>query len=139
MLTLQFSGINTIDFTHTLVAIEKMKQSTNIGAEFESKFLDYLKTVFKRLRYNTIEFKRQKGGTQFGFDIRVSFTDNNSKHRTFVFECKNYNTELDWSKIRVKLDDLEDSHHEIDGYFLISPKKDISNATGKWGRTKPTS
>ncbi|MBL0741395.1 tetratricopeptide repeat protein [Chryseolinea lacunae] len=97
------------------------------GNEFELQVLQYLRSLFGELEFPIIEARRQKAGTQNGFDIRIGFLDQNGRERKFYFECKEYKTSISWNEISVKLQELYASNHQADGYIALSPYVDFSN------------
>jgi tetratricopeptide (TPR) repeat protein len=97
------------------------------GIDFERKALEYLKSLFEQLGFPVLEARSQQSGTQNGFDIRITFHDDQNKVRKFYFECKDYTSKLYWEKIAVKILELNTSRHPVDGFIAISPHEDLSN------------
>ena len=97
------------------------------GNDFEVKTCTFLKDLFEELDFLVIEARQQKSGTQNGFDILIKFVDDYGKERNFHFECKNYESTLNWEKISIKILELSATGYGIDGFFAVSPKIDISN------------
>jgi hypothetical protein len=71
----------------------------NKGIDFEHKALEYLKSLFEQLGFPVLEARNQQSGTQNGFDIRITFQDDQNKVRQFYFECKDYTSKLYWKGI----------------------------------------
>lgn len=97
------------------------------GTDFEKLALKFLVELFEEVGFLVIEKRLQTSGTQNGFDIVITFLDDYEQERRFCFECKNYDTPLSYEKILVKLGELSSLPYKVDGFFAISPKKDISN------------
>lgn len=97
------------------------------GTDFEIKTCDFLKALFEELGFHVIEARRQITGTQNGFDILIKFFDEYDRERNFHFECKDYETALNWEKISIKILELSATGYEVDCFFAISPKIDITN------------
>lgn len=97
------------------------------GVDFEIVTCEFLKTLFEELGFLVVEARQQKSGTQNGFDILMKFVDGYGKERNFYFECKDYETALNWEKISIKILELSAMGYQVDGFFAVSPKIDISN------------
>lgn len=97
------------------------------GSEFEKSASKFLEALFEELGFLVIEVRRQKSGTQNGFDLRIQFVDEYGKERNFYFECKDYETPLNWEKISIKILELSATGYSVDGFFAFSPKIDITN------------
>ncbi len=97
------------------------------GSEFELSFCEFIKTTFEEMGYQVIEVRKQTSGTQNGFDVKVSFLDDDDNERDLFFECKDYDTQLQWSDILPKMIELEAANYNVDGFIAVSPKKNISN------------
>lgn len=112
------------------LAVIKNKLNIRIlakGTDFEINTCKFLKTLFEELGFFVIEARQQKSGTQNGFDVLIKFVDEYGKERNFHFECKDYETPLNWEKISIKTLELSAMTYSVDGFFAISPKIDISN------------
>ncbi len=113
----------------------------NKGSEFEKATQTLFKAVFTELGFHVIDVRKQWSGTQNGFDVRVTFLDADESERVLFFECKNYDSDLDWSSIVEKVLELESSNYHVDGFVALSPKKELSNikdhvAAGLQGKFK---
>ncbi|AXY78150.1 tetratricopeptide repeat protein [Paraflavitalea soli] len=97
------------------------------GIDFEIKALKYLRSLFEYLGFRVTAERQQDTGTQNGFDLRISFFDDNGKLRHFYFECKDYNTTLYWKDLLTKIIELNTSRHQVDGFIAMSPHVDLSN------------
>lgn len=97
------------------------------GTDFEINTCNFLKALFEELGYPVIDARRQKSGTQNGFDILIKFFDEYDRERNFHFECKDYETPLNWKEILIKILELAATGYTVDGFFAVSPKVDISN------------
>jgi hypothetical protein len=97
------------------------------GTEFESIVVPFFKTIFKEAGFLVLDVRNQKSGTQNGFDIKITFNDLSSTERHLFVECKYYSTPLKWDEIFRKQLELFDSNQSIDGFVLLSPKRDLSN------------
>ena len=81
------------------------------GEDFEKLVKPFFRHIFEKMGYFVIEVRKQTSGTQNGFDIAVTFLDDNGKERQFFIECKYYTTsKLDWSEIVNKQIELEASN-----------------------------
>ena len=107
--------------------VKPRKASVKVGAEFEDDMLAFFDKFFRELEYTIVEIRKQNSGTQNGFDIRVRILDEYDNEKNLFFECKFYETELDWGEITVKVLQLESVRYSIDAFVAISPKVDISN------------
>lgn len=97
------------------------------GTDFEKQALEFFEGLFKELGYTIIAARNQRSGTQNGFDIMITFLDKYERERIFCLECKNYETQLRFEAILVKLHELDATSYDVDGFLAISPKEDISN------------
>lgn len=97
------------------------------GTDFEIKACAFFKALFEELGFHVIEARRQITGTQNGFDILIKFFDDYDRERNFHFECKDYETALNWEKISIKILELSATNYEVDCFFAVSPKIDITN------------
>ena len=87
------------------------------GTDFEIKTCEFLKALFEELGFHVIEARREKSGTQNGFDILIKFFDEYDRERNFHFECKDYETPLNWDKISIKILELSAMSYKVDGFF----------------------
>ncbi|WP_299363455.1 hypothetical protein [Winogradskyella sp.] len=97
------------------------------GTEFESYTKPFFRKVFEEIGFDVLEVRNQTSGTQNGFDIKVSFTDDNGIDRSIFIECKYYETKLSFTQIVKKVIELNGSNYVPDGFIALSPKEDISN------------
>ncbi len=97
------------------------------GSDFEKLSEQFLKYIFNKSGFVVVEIRRQKSGTQYGFDLLVKFGDESDITRSIHFECKDYRTDLKWHQIRDKIDQLGASSYIPDGFVALSPQKNISN------------
>jgi hypothetical protein len=97
------------------------------GSLFEEKVELLFRKIFSEAGYHVIDIRRQQAGSQNGFDIRVTFLDDDSNERVLFFECKNYETLLDWENILEKILELASVSYSVDGFIVLSPKVEVSN------------
>jgi hypothetical protein len=98
------------------------------GEDFEKLVKPFFRHIFEKMGYFVIEVRKQTSGTQNGFDIAVTFLDDNGKERQFFIECKYYTTsKLDWSEIVNKQIELEASNYTVGAFIVLSPLRDLSN------------
>jgi len=109
------------------VPTSKAKTKGNKGTQFESDLEIFFKKFLKILGYTIIEVRNQKSGTQNGFDVRVRILDSYNNEKNLYFECKFYDSVLDWSEISTKIIQIDATGYKIDGFIALSPKVDISN------------
>lgn len=99
----------------------------NKGTNFEKAVEKFLTALLIELNMPKIEIRPQKSGTQNGFDLRVKCLDEYDQERNIFFECKFYETKLDWGEIATKIVQLEASNYDPDAFIALSPSMDISN------------
>jgi hypothetical protein len=97
------------------------------GSEFEKQVQGFFRKVFEEMGFTVIEVRRQWAGTQNGFDVKVVFLNENDIECTLFFECKDYDSTLDWADIFTKVCELEGSNYSVDGFIALSPRVPISN------------
>jgi hypothetical protein len=98
------------------------------GSDFEKLVQPFFKKIFEEMGFLVIQVRKQDSGTQNGFDISVSFFDDNDQEREFFIECKYYTTaQLEWSEILNKQLQLEASSHNPTAFIVLSPLKNLSN------------
>jgi hypothetical protein len=98
------------------------------GSDFEKLVQPFFKKIFEEMGFLVIQVRKQDSGTQNGFDISVSFFDDNEQEREFFIECKYYTTaQLEWSEILKKQLQLEASSHKPTAFIVLSPLKNLSN------------
>lgn len=99
----------------------------NKGTDFEKAVMSLLERIFGEINYVVTKSRIQKSGTQNGYDIAIQFLDDCDTEHSFFFECKNYNSTLEFSEISKKIWELESANYKVDGFVTISPHVDISN------------
>lgn len=98
------------------------------GSDFEKLVQPFFKKIFEEMGFLVIQVRKQDSGTQNGFDISVSFFDDNEQEREFFIECKYYTTaQLEWSEILNKQLQLEASSHKPTAFIVLSPLRNLSN------------
>jgi hypothetical protein len=106
------------------------------GEDFERLVKPFFKELFEKMGFFILEVRKQNAGTQNGFDIAVTFLDDNGIERQVFIECKYYTSaKLDWSEIVTKQVQLESSNYKVTGFILLSPLRNLSNIednTQKW-------
>jgi len=112
---------------HYLPVISIAMPKKKDGADLEKCTLEFFKKLFEELGYYVVSARRQWAGTQNGFDVKIVFLDEDDNEWQLFFECKDYDTTLDWGHILQKVLELEASSYNASGFIALSPKKDISN------------
>jgi len=98
------------------------------GSDFETLVKPFFKDLFEQMGFTVLEVRKQQAGDQKGFDIFISFLDDNGEERHFFIECKYYTTvKLDWSEIFYKQMQLEASAYEPTAFIALSPLCNLSN------------
>jgi hypothetical protein len=97
------------------------------GSEFEIQVQKFFRKIFEEMGFTVIEVRRQWAGTQNGFDVRVTFLNEDDNECTLFFECKDYDSTLEWNDIFPKVCELDASNYAVDGFVALSPKVPISN------------
>ena len=97
------------------------------GNEFETLVKPFFEQLFEDLGFDVLHVRGQLAGTQNGFDLRIEFKDRKGKTRNLFIECKYYSTKLPWSEIFRKQVELNAANYSVDGFLLLSPKRDLSN------------
>lgn len=98
------------------------------GTQFEILAQKFFERIFDEINYVVLKSRRQKSGTQNGFDISIQFLDDNDNEQNLFIECKDYTSELDWKNLLTKLHELDASaYDDITGFIGLSPKVNISN------------
>lgn len=98
------------------------------GSDFENLIKPFFKEVFTKMGFLVIQVRKQDSGTQNGFDISVSFYDENDQARELFFECKYYTTaQLEWSDIFNKQMQLSASNQNPTAFIALSPLRNLSN------------
>lgn len=103
------------------------KSNVAKGSDFEKATQDFFEKIFKEMGFQVLSVRRQWSGTQNGFDIRINFLDSDEFERALFFECKDYDTALDWGHILEKIIELDAANYQVDGFIALSPKMDLSN------------
>jgi hypothetical protein len=98
------------------------------GSDFEELVKPFFRKVFEDMGFLVIQVRKQKSGSQNGFDISVSFFDDNDLEREIFIECKYYTkSALNWVDIFNKQIQLKGSNHYPCAFILLSPLRDLSN------------
>lgn len=97
------------------------------GAEFEKRIQEFFRKIFEEMGFFVMEVRRQWAGTQNGFDVKIVFLKGADRECTLFFECKDYNSKLDWSDLFDKACELEGSNYVVDGFIVLSPRVTVSN------------
>lgn len=109
--------------------MEVKKSSQEIGNEFENHVLDFFVWLFNEIGFSVLKERKQKAGTQNGFDVFLKIIKDNSIHRIFI-ECKNYKSNIEIAQILQKAMEIESNYilnSENDIFIAISPKTNFSN------------
>lgn len=97
------------------------------GDNFEDATKEFVNKLFPELGYTVLSGRKQKSGTQYGFDIFVEFLDNLDMDKLFLFECKDYSNDVEWKELEHKILQVDASAYDPTAFIGISPKADISN------------
>lgn len=98
------------------------------GSDFENLVKPFFRKVFEEMGFLVIQVRKQNSGTQNGFDVSVSFLDEDDNDREIFFECKYYtSSKLNWADILTKQLELGASNHKPTAFVLLSPLRDLSN------------
>lgn len=97
------------------------------GSEFEKQVQSFFRLLFENMGFIVIEVRKQWSGTQNGFDVRISFLNDDENECTLFFECKDYDSKLDWNDIFPKVLELDSANYAVDGFIALSPRVPISN------------
>ena len=109
------------------ILIEEVNIHMQKGSNLEKNAEIFLRELFEKMGFITTEVRRQKSGTQNGFDILVEFLDDDDLEKKFYFECKDYTKPVEWKEFLDKILQLDASSHKIDCFIALSPKSSISN------------
>jgi hypothetical protein len=98
------------------------------GSDFEKLIQPFFKDLFEKMGFLVFQVRKQDSGNQNGFDISISFLDDNDLEREFFIECKYYTTaQLNWADIFNKQMQLDSSNHKPAAFIALSPLRDLSN------------
>lgn len=116
-----------IKTNHELKPVEKGALLENSVLELLEKFFDICEESRKEI-IEKIKLRRQKSGTQFGFDIDFAYRNKANETVECVIECKNYEREVKLDDILPKLEQLRVvTRRKIEHWILISPYRNIDN------------
>jgi hypothetical protein len=82
------------------------------GNNFENLTREFLAKLFENMGFQVLKNRKQWAGTQYGFDIRVNFLDDDEFEREILFECKDYSDSVEWAKLIDKLIQVHASPYE---------------------------
>ncbi len=105
------------------------KSNQQIGNEFEGHVLDFFVWLFNKIGFSVTKERKQKAGTQNGFDVFLKIMNHNSFRRIFI-ECKNYTSNVEIGQVFQKAMELETNYQlnsKNDVFIAISPKTNFSN------------
>lgn len=97
------------------------------GDKFETLTRDFVSNLFSELGYTVLRVRKQKSGTQYGFDVLVEFLDDLDMERGFYFECKDYSSDIEWKEFQDKVMQIDASAYDPTAFIGLSPKADLSN------------
>ena len=109
-------------------ALTRNLHSQSIGEIFEWNMKRLLEELLTTDGNGVVitEFRRQNSGTQFGFDLRCTYTDPGGQICNCVFECKDVPV-ISISDVTGKLAQLRMSERPVHHWILVSPNGKISN------------
>lgn len=96
------------------------------GDNLEIQVKDFFGRLFEECGYKVLKNRRQKSGTQDGFDNEIIISKEFDRFRIYI-ECKDYTTTLNYSDAIVKIPQIVTSY-KPDLFLFISPKKKFSNS-----------
>ncbi|NEW06868.1 HsdR family type I site-specific deoxyribonuclease [Paenibacillus sp. SYP-B3998] len=130
---------------HELKPVEKGALLENSVLELLEKFFDICEESRKEIM-EKIKLRRQKSGTQFGFDIDFTYRNKAYEIVECVIECKYFERDVKLDDIIPKLEQLRVTKRKIEHWILISPNRNIDNylnnilpiweEEGRWGTIK---
>lgn len=77
--------------------------------------------------YELESLRLQTAGTQFGFDLLLTYLDSAGVRVTCAVECKNYQSIIGTGEVTGKLSELQSLDREIEHWILISPNSKVNN------------
>lgn len=95
------------------------------GEALEKAVKELFEIILRELGYQILKNRKQKSGTQDGFDNEIIIGRNGKKYRIYV-ECKDYTTKLNFAEVIRKLVQV-DTSYTPDIFIFISPKVSFSN------------
>lgn len=111
---------------HELKPVEKGALLENSVLELLEKFFNICEESRKDI-IEKIKLRRQKSGTQFGFDIDFTYRNKANESVECVIECKHYERDVKLDDIMPKLEQLRVTRRKIEHWILISPNRNIDN------------
>ncbi|WP_343564086.1 hypothetical protein [Sphingobacterium sp.] len=97
------------------------------GLEFELIALEFLERIFRELGYTVTRRRNQKTGTQDGYDLLLEIVTSKYKSYTIYAECKDYNSNLNYTQAIEKIPHIMSTHKAIDLLLFVSPYEDFKN------------
>jgi len=97
------------------------------GIVFEEAAKEFFGNLLERVGYTVTAKRRQKAGTQNGFDLFLKIIDNTGE-KELHFECKDYSSDLQWKDFQTKILQLHAMKmYKPDCFIGLSPKSDVTN------------
>lgn len=107
---------------------EPVMNAQEIGEIFENNMKSLLQELLTANGggIEITEFRRQNSGTQFGFDLRCTYSDPDGQLCYCLFECKK-TAEINMGDMTGKLSQARMSERPVHHWILVSPSAKISN------------
>ncbi len=99
---------------------------TGKGDNLENQVKILFENLLKECGYTVIKNRKQKSGTQDGFDNEIIIVDEFNRRYKIHLECKDYSTKLNFSEAIVKIPQIVTSY-KPDILIFLSPKVQFSN------------
>ena len=114
---------------HELKPVEKGALLENSVLELLEKFFDICEESIKDIieKIEKIKLRKQKSGSQFGFDIDFAYRNKANEIVECVIECKNYDRDVKIGDISQKIEQLWMTRRKIEHWILISPNRNVDN------------
>lgn len=96
------------------------------GDNLENEAKKLFEILLEELGYSITKSRKQKSGTQDGFDNEIIIIDKYLNEHSIYIEYKDYSTKLNYSEAIVKIPQIISSY-EPDILIFLSPKKPFSN------------
>lgn len=124
----------------TLVPESSGESPQERGQQLEEAVLELIRRLFELDEAESGEIleklRRQRAGTQFGFDLTFTYRDRFGTKTACMIECKNYrNTPIRLQDVAPKLASVQHMGREIDHWILISPDSQVSNELSELSET----
>lgn len=96
------------------------------GAHLEKQIKIFFGRIFEECGFVVLKSRRQKSGTQDGFDIEFIIIDEYYRRFNIYIECKDYSSKINYADIINKIPQVISSYNP-DLFIFISPKVSFGN------------